>query len=800
MVYKNIKIILIQILLNLSTNITYFFLTLIFFLLIFIFSIFGFWNLLSGYSHLFALLLLLTTMVISIIFFKSKFKVITFKNTVHWLEKENFSNINPLLAITDKPVGENINLPFWNLHLEQTKKNIKNLKFYIPKINLNSADPLKIRFIIYLFLFVSIFWATYNNVLYKNLSNALKINFEKNNNINENFKVLAWLNPPNYTGLLKKDININSVLEKKLNTLNVPFSSDFVLQTIGINPNKIKITLDETEKKIITSGTQFNTKFKILKNNELKFIVDNKVLFNLYFNIIEDSKPKVEFLSSPEIVNAVSLKFSTKAIDDYGVIKANVSFSKPEEFKHFVENKILFDLQILSEGQNKVIKNLFFENMSSHIWAGNKSTIKVSVYDDLNQQGFTSREITIPEKTFISEDAQSIYRLRSELAKTKISISEAKEKLVKVFSKNKKLGSDILVNNNYNLVLSNLNDLKNTPLSYNAAIYKNLWQLASSIEDGKSYLVKNNLEQVEQNLFDSINQRETEKISTNVEKFKETIQSLIDLNNQEGKNSLVNNEKNKRIKDEINKATKALEDLLKMGSKKNLSEKIQELKQLAESIKNPMQQNQNEVLKEQKKRDFINKLSELLNEQEIIMEESFNEAANRGKFKQSSEGSGGRTSKEKQENLRNTLGNIMRDIGESENEIPQELGRADRAMRQATRELENGRPDQASNAQGRAAEMLQRAMNKMRYSDNLSENPSYKDDDNDFSNDNQNSFSKAYNDLEYQGTSLGGRIEIPENQKIQKAKQIAKELYNRYNENDRSVEDKIYIKNLLDWY
>ena len=32
----------------------------------------------------------------------------------------------------------------------------------------------------------------------------------------------------------------------------------------------------------------------------------------------------------------------------------------------------------------------------------------------------------------------------------------------------------------------------------------------------------------------------------------------------------------------------------------------------------------------------------------------------------------------------------MRDIGESENEIPQELGRADRAMRQASRELKNG--------------------------------------------------------------------------------------------------------------
>ena len=71
----------------------------------------------------------------------------------------------------------------------------------------------------------------------------------------------------------------------------------------------------------------------------------------------------------------------------------------------------------------------------------------------------------------------------------------------------------------------------------------------------------------------------------------------------------------------------------------------------------------------------------------------------------------------------------MRDIGETENEIPQELGRADRAMRQATRELENGRPDQASNAQGRAAEMLQRAMNKMRYNNDLAQNMSENDRD-----------------------------------------------------------------------
>ena len=105
------------------------------------------------------------------------------------------------------------------------------------------------------------------------------------------------------------------------------------------------------------------------------------------------------------------------------------------------------------------------------------------------------------------------------------------------------------------------------------------------------------------------------------------------------------------------------------------------------------------------------------------MEETFNRAAERGKFEQSSQGSGGKSPKEKQEDLRNTLGNVIREIGASENEIPQDLGRADRAMRQASRDLENGRPDEASNAQGRAVEMIQRSINKINSKEYMSKSP-----------------------------------------------------------------------------
>ena len=54
--------------------------------------------------------------------------------------------------------------------------------------------------------------------------------------------------------------------------------------------------------------------------------------------------------------------------------------------------------------------------------------------------------------------------------------------------------------------------------------------------------------------------------------------------------------------------------------------------------------------------------------------------------------------------------------------------------------------------------------------------------------------------IEYQGTSAGGTIELPNKKRIKNASKIADELYNRYNEEERSLKDKKHIENLLDWY
>ena len=68
-------------------------------------------------------------------------------------------------------------------------------------------------------------------------------------------------------------------------------------------------------------------------------------------------------------------------------------------------------------------------------------------------------------------------------------------------------------------------------------LFKNLYILAEVIDEGDFYQAKKNLEQVEQSLFDSVKQNDTEKVSTNVNKLKEKIESLLDLENDQNSNN-----------------------------------------------------------------------------------------------------------------------------------------------------------------------------------------------------------------------------------------------------------------------
>ena len=90
----------------------------------------------------------------------------------------------------------------WEAHIAQTKKDIKNIIFYYPKLSLERVDPLKIRLIFLLFFTVSLFWGYSNKVIEKNLVKVLQIDFPQKK-IKGKFNIV-WVKPPYTLVCLKK--------------------------------------------------------------------------------------------------------------------------------------------------------------------------------------------------------------------------------------------------------------------------------------------------------------------------------------------------------------------------------------------------------------------------------------------------------------------------------------------------------------------------------------------------------------------------------------------------------------------
>ena len=146
------KIRYLQLLLFITKNLKYIFILSLIIFLFFISSILGFWHLFTGIFHIIVLILLLLVSFFLLFKYKRKIKYVSFNSAQLWLEKKNFENTNPLSAIKDVPAGENFNHVMWEAHIAQTKKDIKNIIFYYPKLSLERVDPLKIRLIFLLFL------------------------------------------------------------------------------------------------------------------------------------------------------------------------------------------------------------------------------------------------------------------------------------------------------------------------------------------------------------------------------------------------------------------------------------------------------------------------------------------------------------------------------------------------------------------------------------------------------------------------------------------------------------------------
>ncbi|MBV9584548.1 MAG: DUF4175 family protein, partial [Alphaproteobacteria bacterium] len=154
-----------------------------------------------------------------------------------------------------------------------------------------------------------------------------------------------------------------------------------------------------------------------------------------------------------------------------------------------------------------------------------------------------------------------------------------------------------------------------------------------------------------------------------------------------------------------------------------------------------------------------------------------------------------------QEGLRHSLGDLMRRLGEGMGDIPDPFGRAERAMRDATGALQRGQPSEAIGPQTEALDQLQQAARDFAQQLRQRLGKGWGGDDEVGATD-RDQRGRVERDPFGRPTSSDGTydqsdVRIPDENTLQKSRQILDELRRRAGERSRPPIELDYIERLL---
>jgi hypothetical protein len=156
-----------------------------------------------------------------------------------------------------------------------------------------------------------------------------------------------------------------------------------------------------------------------------------------------------------------------------------------------------------------------------------------------------------------------------------------------------------------------------------------------------------------------------------------------------------------------------------------------------------------------------------------------------------------------QEALRHGLGEIMRQMGDGLGEIPDPLGRAERAMNDAARALRQSEPGEAIGPQTEALDQLQQAAREFaqqmqqRLGNSLGQGDARDDEPGSGEGREGADRDPLGRPLPNSGAFDQGDVKIPDNNTMQRVRDILDELRRRAGERDRPPLELDYIDRLL---
>jgi len=726
----------------------------------------------------------------------------------------------PLAALADRPSAplDAAAASLWEAHRRRMAAAMRRLRVGWPAAGLARRDPWGLRAILAILLVVGAIdaGADWRDRLLRAFTPsweggppAAAASFD------------IWITPPDYTGLAPQFLRADTA-----GPVRVPTGSTLLAQVHGGRGEPHLLVDGAAGDFQAIDKENFRAQAVLTKGQSLSVTQGGTTLGRWPIEIIPDNPPSAAFIQPPRGTTRAALRLEYQATDDYGVEAVKIVIRRQDDDKPGEKPGEKIEVPLPLPGLHlKDAHATSYQDLSPHPWAGLPVEITLVASDALGQTGASDPvRMTLPERTFTNPVARAIIDQRKELVKDPNSRQAVAEILDDLNQRPALFRDDTVAY--LALRLAALRLRQDDADAAVAAVVPLLWDTALRIEDGRMSLAENELRRLQQALQDALAKgasdeeidRLTRELSQALDRY---LQALAEnMQNQPADERAPLDPSKVLTGRDLQRMLDRARELAHSGAQQQARELLSQLQDMLENLRTARpgemgQQGNGEG------QQMMRGLHDLMQRQQQLLDRSFRAQRRQGQGQGQNQGQGDQAgqpgqsgdmpdgaqsgdlgdSAAQQEQLRHALGDMMRHMSDGLGDIPDPLGRAERAMHDAVGALQRSAPGDAISPQSEALDQLQQGARDFakQLQEQLSkgwgspgdsegtepEMPDKADRD---------PFGRSFS---ANGSYDQGDVAIPDESVLQKSRQILDELRRRAGERSRPSIELDYIERLL---
>lgn len=630
----------------------------------------------------------------------------------------------------------------------------------------------------------------------------------------------AWITPPNYTGRPPIFLGRDGRPVQFADALQVPTGSVLKLRLQGeriesysarLGASSLPLAVQDGRNGELDAGIAL-TETGPAPN--LVLLRGDRPLATWRLQVLPDLAPRIAFADDPRPVTAdrrqPQLEISLTGEDDYGIQKIDVEITAAGSTETWLSE---WQAPPAVAGGFSDRRNFDF---SEHPLAGLEVSMRLLAVDALEQAGASDAvRVTLPARRFTHPVAKALIEQRRELALRPRESGRVATALRALSLAPEAYRQDSAVHLALRMSAARLS-IARGPAAH-GEVSALLWQTALRLEDGRSNAAERDFQAAYDRLQDAIEKDvDDPELQQKMQELREAMERVLEEKMREAMERLARGEELEELSEDdeamdsedFQDMMDQAEEMMRQGERQSAQEMLEQMQRMLEAMKNMRigraPQNGKQGRQSGRQRGGPGgqgqgqELGEMMRQQQQLLDRSFRRSQQgRGDGQQRGEAE---ADARQQDQLRRRLGEMMNRLAERGQQIPEALGRADRAMRDAREALRRGESGDAMQGQADAMDQLRQGMRDMQQAQRGGEPQGQAN----AADSRQNQRNRANRDPFGRNTTAEGYEGRDDTQvpgagqsAVERARRVLEELQRRAGNRERPAQERDYLERLL---